>query len=187
LSGPVTFFRNIFTPLFLFAAFSPVILSYSTPASAQDIDQKFAEAKGKFLLTALNYIELPAGADKYNICVVGDKQVFISARDFYESNKGRLKPTSLKSIDSGSDGISSCHIVFIGKNYAERDAIMAKISAEKNSVISISDSKNFAAGKGTMELFDDDGKLSFIINLKKAKQPGLKIDSRMIELAYKTI
>ena len=54
-------------------------------------------------------------------------------------------------------------------------------------IITVSDSTGFATKGGIIELFEDAGKLKFALNMKKAAALKLKVNSKLVEIADKTI
>lgn len=92
------------------------------------------------------------------------------------------------------DAIPSCHLLFIGK---DDDANLNTILSHTRhkAILTISEIKNFADQEGIIEiatasmqvgLFSKD-KVNLRINLRAARDDGLNIDARLLQIAAEII
>lgn len=75
-----------------------------------------------------------------------------------------------------------CHILFISTSKRQR---LAKIlrQTKNQSILTVSELKNFIQAGGVIRLFNRGNKVRFDINLEAAKQAQLRISSRVLNLA----
>lgn len=172
----ISFFRRIK----IIALFSILLISNSS-YSADDV--KLTTFKAVSTLKFLNYIDIPGNAPLV-ACVAGDNNVLALLKKFNETRTSSKKPSEIKSISASE--AKNCSIIFINKTNEDE---LTKILSEtiNKPIITISDSKGFTSKGGIIELYQEDGKLKFAINLKKSAALNLKIDSKLIESADKTM
>lgn len=145
----------------------------SLPAYSQIPNQ--TALKARFVGIFLSYIQ--AGPSGKTICVSGDSKIL-------EALKVSAKKANVVAISSSD--LSSCSMVFIGKSPASSASELIR-KADAKSIVSISDRPDFLNQGGLVELYEKEGKIKFGINLKKSKVVGVKFDSKVVELADKTI
>jgi hypothetical protein len=144
--------------------------SYSFALAAENFDRY----KVAFILNFVKYIENSSGDD--TICIINNPEIY----DIMKS-----KP-NVKSLDSVSADMKSCALIYISKK--DSDKIPELISAiSGKQIITVSDATGFANKGGIIELFEDAGKLRFALNMKKATSLKLKVNSKLVEIADKTI
>jgi len=82
----------------------------------------------------------------------------------------------------GLKELPACDIVYLGAadEYRSRD-ILAKLS--ERPVLTISDLSGFNQAGGMIELFLEEGKLRFAVNLAALKRAGIEINARLLGLA----
>ncbi len=90
-----------------------------------------------------------------------------------------------KEIDKNSS-IDQCSILIIDKKDEEELNNILKIS-EQNGILTISDIERYGEMGVIINMFLDDDKIKFEINISSAKASGLKISSRLLSLAKKII
>ena len=144
------------------------------------------QVKAAFLLHFTRFIEWPAtafpsGPSSLVICVVG-QDPFGAALD--RTVKGQavdgksLVVRRIKQLQRDE----SCHVAFVGAS--EENKLDELLGAIKNSpVLTVGDVENFAAAGGMINLVVEEQKIRFEINLESAERAGLKISSRLLQLA----
>jgi len=90
-------------------------------------------------------------------------------------------------VEKSLESLKSCQLLFVcssEKKYLEK--ILAIV--EKHAVLSVSDADGFLSQGGVIRLLaTKDNKLGFEINYTVAKKCGLKISSRLLKLAVRTL
>lgn len=93
----------------------------------------------------------------------------------------RNRPFDIKKLKT-SEQAQTCQMVYIRtSNSTELSAILEKLKARP--IITVGDSKNFAARGGIIQFIKIRGRLRFIINLDAAKRNQVQINSQLLSLA----
>ena len=87
---------------------------------------------------------------------------------------------------SKSDELNECQILFINSVMKPSLAHLLTASAPR-SILTISDSKGFAAAGGMIELVPVRDKIRFEINKRSAQNANLRISSHLLRLATTVI
>jgi hypothetical protein len=161
--------------LLLFVSFS-LNLSIASPSNAED--SKILTLKAFTLLNFVNYISVVK--DSSEICVIDDEDVFQILNKINESRKGKSKVNTIKEIEQSQ--AASCALVFTSKDNSQDLARLVNIVGNKK-IVTVSDKSGFIVLGGIIELFEDEGRIKFAINLKKANLNKISMDSRLIEAA----
>jgi hypothetical protein len=78
--------------------------------------------------------------------------------------------------------LRGCHVLYVGDTDPER--IAATLDELKYApVLTVGDGEPFARGGGMIGLFIEDGRMRFAINPDAAQRAGLKLSSRLLNLA----
>jgi hypothetical protein len=80
------------------------------------------------------------------------------------------------------DPLPDCHVLYIDSRYRTPDGV-APGSPVQGPVLTVSDRRHFAASGGMVELFVEDGRLRFAVNVDAARRAGLHLSSRLLSLA----
>ncbi len=144
--------------------------SYSF-ALAGDATDKY---KAAFLFSFVKYIENDTGHN--NICIVDDAELFSLIKS---------KPNA-KILSADSPELRNCALVYVDRQSSDKISSVLKNTAGQQ-VITVSDSANFINKGGIVEMFEDSGKLKFILNIKKATALKFKVNSKLVEIADKTL
>ena len=74
--------------------------------------------------------------------------------------------------------LDTCNALYLGASFASADT-----PVREPEVLTISDAKSFAEHGGMIELFTENHRLRFLINVENAHQAGLRISSDLLKLA----
>ena len=159
-------------------------------AGAQETDATVEyKIKAAFLLNFAKFIHWPENSfsgDKqfFKICVLGENP-FGSALTAIESRTVGNRKIDLRYIDDVQQA-EDCHLLFVSAS--EKD-ILTNIykSLADRTIIMVSDVEGFASAGGVVEFVTKENKLTFIINLKRAREQGLEIHSALLNLAAEVI
>ena len=139
--------------------------------------------KAAFLYNFAKFTEWPSLSSGAPIaaCIVGDDGV---ASALTEGVRGQQ--INGHSIDvSRSQGGGTwriCQVLFISGGETRRST--DGLSGIKTlPVLSVSDGKGFARADGIIELYVEDGRMRFAINVKAAERSGLRLSSRLLGLS----
>ncbi len=111
----------------------------------------------------------------FNICVLGDDDVL---KGFDILKKRKIKDRAIRIIyfDETHVDAEECRIVYVS---AEK----AAASFPDERILTISDSKNFSHNYGMIEFALKDERMEIKINLKNAKQRGIKILAPLLQVS----
>ncbi len=142
--------------------------------------------KAAFLYNFALFTQWPAGsfADgsaPLSICVLGDDP-FDGALETLIDREIRGHPVTIQRVATAQAG-AACHLLFIsGSEEAVLSTILASVADRP--VLTIADFPNFARAGGIINLkTSKDQKIRFEINTGIAKRAGLKLSSKLLNLA----
>ena len=143
------------------------------------------KVKAAYLFNFAKFVEWPSESFKdsngfFNICVIGEGP-FGNALDSLQNHELKGKSVKVYRISKAGD-TEECHIAFISSSKKRR---LGRVLADLNGsgVLSISDIENFAQKGGIINFVKIEKKIRFEINMKAAERAGLKISSKLLNLA----
>jgi hypothetical protein len=133
-----------------------------------------------YVLNFTKFVEWPEASHIQDIviCVSGNAGLYEALRvDASAASIGSHHVAVRKADDIAS--IAGCHVLYI-----ERASTLnvAQLGAAAP-MLTVSDGGGFAHSGGTIELFTQQNRLRFIINIESARHAGLRISSNLLELA----
>lgn len=140
--------------------------------------------KAAFLFNFAKFVEWPAGESQNGplcLCVLEDLAVEDSLEQLINGApfSGR-SVTLLKGARTRS--LRGCHVLYVGET--DQMPIAATLEELKNTpVLTVGDGEPFARGGGMIGLFIENGRMRFAINPDAAQRAGLKLSSRLLNLA----
>jgi len=144
-----------------------------------------ASLKAAFIYNFAKFTDWPQAvlptAATFTACVLGDNPI----RDQLDRTlKGRqLSGRDISVSEVHLDGkLRSCHLLYVsGVTSAQVAAIVAAVQGAP--VLTISDIDDFARKGGIAQMFVENGKLRFDLNLQVARSSGLQLSSKLLALA----
>ena len=114
-------------------------------------------------------------------CVVGDNAIAAALVETVGAQKiGGHKLEVWRPQDSAA--WRTCHVLFIADAETRRSA--GGLGGIKTlPVLTVSDGRGFCEAAGIVELYVEDGRMHFAINVDAADQSGLRLSSRLLGLA----
>jgi hypothetical protein len=154
-------------------------------ATAKDFSSPEYEIKATFLLNFGKFIEWPVAPPSsfFHICILGEDP-FGGAMNLISGKSVRSLPIKVSHLESIKDfhTIENCNILFISHsekgNFSE---ILEKINGQP--IVTVADQKDMAKLGVMINLVTIDDKVRFEINLRSAKNTGVRISSEMLKLA----
>ena len=150
---------------------------------AQDVTE--SSLKAAFIYSFAKFTEWPQDALPstaiFSACVLGDRPI----RDALERTvKGRLlfgRGISVSQVQL--DGkLRSCHLLYVsGVTPAQLTAVVAALRGAP--VLTISDIDDFVQQGGIAQMFVENGKMRFDLNLEVARRSRLDLSSKLLVLA----
>lgn len=163
-----------------------LFLNASPRALSQNAETVEYPVKLAFLYNFTKFVEWPAGSFRsagapLAICVIGDDP-------FNSALEGELRirtvgghPVEIKTLRP-DDTLNTCHIVFVPATEKSQAARIVR-SLKRSNTLTVGESEGFAAQGGIINLTVEGNKLHFEINPIAAELAGLKISSKLLNLA----
>lgn len=148
-------------------------------ARADEVAQREDQFKAAYVFNFVKFVAWPEDAvsDSLLICFVGGERVYEAlTTDIHKKRAGVRRLAALQIANASPT--DTCNVLYIDASIASGYAL-----AHERAVLTISDAKGFAANGGMIELFTENHRLRFLINVQSAQQAGLRISSDLLKLA----
>jgi len=156
------------------------------PARAQDAAPSEFQLKAAFIFNFAKFVEWPAEAfptpaSPFVIGVIGDNPFDDILRQTILNKQINGHPFRVAQCKTLAD-LKSCHILFISLSERKRLADILR-SIRGASVLTVSDLDHFLPAGGMIHFLMEGNKVRFAINDAAAKEVGLRISSKLLNLA----
>jgi hypothetical protein len=154
------------------------------PAKAVDAASP-AEVKAAFIYNFLKFVDWPAEAfsgngGEYMVGILGKDPFGTVLDEMLENKKVNGRPIVLKRITEAE--MKHCHLLFVSPSERRRSGLILEI-LKGLPILTVSEMPEFAEAGGVINLFEDDKRIRFEVNIDAQKRAGLKIQSSMLNLA----
>jgi hypothetical protein len=145
-----------------------------------------AQLEATFLFKFIQYVDWPAKSfpkadSPYIIGILGNDPVAAAVDQTIAGEQFKGRKIETKHFANPSQ-VTRCHILFITSTEAARlPAVLDKLKGR--SILTVSDSADFAQRGGMIGFFDQERKIRFQINNDVAQAAGLSISSKLLQLA----
>ena len=142
------------------------------------------QIKAAFLFNFAKFIEWPpekASGSSLALCVLGRDSFAASLEQTVSGKTVNGKPLEVRRLSRPEDA-KPCHVVFIpvtDKNRAQRNLQ----AIPSTGVLTVGESEDFAERGGIINFIKDENRIRFEINLDAAARAGIRISSRLLQLA----
>jgi len=145
------------------------------------------DIKAAFVYNFLKFIKLKNEVHKNFIilCVYCPEDIRSSFKKL-DGKKIESKIIKVEFYKNINNNIPNCDVLFLHHDILNNKQLDFLKKNNKN-ILSISDQKDFIKHGGIIELFTQNNKIRFKINLISAKKAKIKISSRLLELAKEII
>lgn len=181
------YWRRLLPALFLAAA--AVSANASAVGGADPGPAGEYQVKAAFLYNFAKFVEWPAGAFEtaqapFLVCVLGADPFGTDLERTLKNEKIGGREINVRRIKRVQER-EGCHILFVSKS--ERDSLPQILGALKNAaVLTVSEFDSFTQLGGMINLYVEDRRIRFEINVAPAENAGLKISSKLLKLAKVT-
>lgn len=154
----------------------------SAERAAGDYRQQVA-VKAAFLYNFAKFTEWPgmAAGARISACVVGDDEIMTA---FVEMASGRDINGHAFDFSNRAAAVNLAHCQLLFVAAAGGDGAAPGFAGLKTlPVLTVSDAPGFAKAGGMIELYVEDGRMRFAINVDAVTRAGLRVSSRLLELA----
>lgn len=155
---------------------------FGAGALAQGAPLEDSSVKAAILFNVARFTEWPAAAFGSEaapvvLCVLGTDPAGALGR-----LEGKLLKGRPLSVRQGAEvRLGQCHIAYISPERPNLGEVLKAV--EKLTVLTVSDIDRFARKGGMIGLVNEGGKIRFEVNLGAAERAGLKLSSRLLQLA----
>ena len=148
-----------------------------------EFPQRDAVLSAAFVFNFAKYTDWPNLADDAPIvaCVFRDDAMAAALSDTVRGQKISEHSINVR-VSKDQDGLRLCHLLFVGAaDTRPSQSALAAISALP--VLTVSDSAGFARAGGIIEMYVEDGRIHFAINVTAIERSGLHLSPRLLNLA----
>lgn len=152
----------------------PAAHAMAAPASEYDV-------KAAFIYNFAKFVDWPGRVGgEIRLCVIG-RDPFGGILDSVKGRPVQDRKLDVRYLDSAAN-LAECQMAFIS---ASQDKNLEKIvsQARSHGVLVISDNEGYAKRGAMINLYVEDGKVRFEINLSSIEASGLKVSSKLLSLA----
>jgi len=178
--------RGIFHFLFSILQSFSLLGVVEAPARAQEAAPSEFQLKAAFIYNFAKFVEWPPEAFRtqdspFIIGIIGDNTFDDILRQTVRNKQISGHPFRVVQCKTLAD-LQSCHILFISLSERKRLAEILR-AIRSASVLTISDLEHFLPAGGMIQFLMEGNKVRFAINDTAAKEVGLRISSKLLNLA----
>jgi hypothetical protein len=141
--------------------------------------------KAAFLYYFVKFVEWPATIAEQlgpvSMCVIGKDPFGGALVRAIEGKQVNGRPIVVRQVN-GPGAATSCHVLFVSSSESSRFTDIVK-TVRAWSVLTVGESDGFAERGGMVTFLMEGQRVRFQINLKAATDAGLKISSKLLQLA----
>jgi hypothetical protein len=181
--------RKARRPAFVIRACILVLTITTILASSRSSEAKPGAAapalKAAFVYNFARFTDWPdevlAAGSPLTMCIVGDVEMSGALRALTSGQTAGNHQLIVRELDHDGDN-RWCHILYSsGLNSRAVAQLLSDVRDEP--VLTISDTEGFAKLGGVAELYSEQGKMRFAINLESAQRSRVRLSSRLLSLA----
>jgi YfiR/HmsC-like len=114
------------------------------------------------------------------LCVANDDALGAALGDSVRGQRIETHPIEVRKVKADGS-VAACHLLFVPASDARQ--ALAKIGAGTEALLTVSDAPGFAQSGGLIELFQENGRMRFAVNVDTARRSGIRLSSRLLDLA----
>jgi len=166
------------------------MLGAFAPAAARAQQATEASVKAALVYKFASYVEWPPQAFAMPeaplvIGILGAEDV---AADLEPLTRGRTvhnRPVAVSRVKD-AEGITGCHVVFVGRRESARLPAIAR-AARAKSVLLISDTERGLENGSVINFVQVDDRVGFEVSVDAAERSNLRVSSRMLAVARRVV
>jgi hypothetical protein len=141
--------------------------------------------KAAYLYNFFLFVDWPRQAfvqddGRFELCILG-RDPFGASLTPLTKKTAQGRSIALRRLEPGADA-NTCHVLFIGSSEVHRvPTILRRLRAAH--VLTASEVPNFARQGGVVGFTIEGGKVRLEVNLASARRAGLKVSSKLLEVA----
>lgn len=165
--------------LHLLSALASLVLATSIAHANHDSEQREEQFKAAYVFNFVKFVEWPPAAmsDTLTVCFLGGEGVYEALSANIEGKRVGARQLLARQLQPSAT-TDGCNALYV-------DAAMAagQPAVVEQPVLTISDAERFVLHGGIIELFTENHRLRFLINVDNAHKAGLRISSDLLKLA----
>ena len=149
--------------------------------SAQDQAARADQIKAAYLFNFVKFVEWPAGAldEAIEICFAGAPGVHNSLQRAAGDKRIGPRRVSVRALAHGETA-GSCAVVYFAEDAVSDGQLLLQA---RGRALTVSDAANFTRNGGAIQLFTEENRLRFVVNVENARRAGLRVSSNLLKLA----
>lgn len=161
-----------------FTALLAALVLAAANVRADDVQRREDQFKAAYLFNFVKFVEWPAGAgvDTLTVCFLGGEGVHEALAGSIEGKRVGARKLIARQLEPSAT-VQSCEVL-----YADAASVDHSLAAGLP-VLTVSDAPGFATDGGMIELFTENHRLRFVINVAHVNRAGLRISSDLLKLA----
>lgn len=154
-------------------------------AQARNGGDEEALIKAAFVYNFAKFTRWPDGAVEaagapLTLCLAGEDEL-VDALDRLAGKTVKGRPLAVQAIKGGQVP-RQCQMLYVAASEQRRQGDLVR-PLQRQPILTISQLAGFARAGGVVELYREDGRIRFIINLAAARGAGLEISPNLLNLA----
>ena len=161
-----------------FLALLAALALASASACADDVQRREDQFKAAYLFNFVKFVEWPTAtsSDSLTVCFLGGAGVHEALANGIDSKRVGARKLVARRIERPAT-VATCEVLYA--DAASADPTLATGLP----ILTVSDAPGFAARGGMIELFTENHRLRFVINVAHVHKAGLRISSDLLKLA----
>lgn len=157
-------------------------LASSAIAADDDASVRADQMKAAYVFNFVKFVEWPADAlgDAIRICFVGAPSVADSLRSATANKQVGARRIVSRTLARG-EAPAGCAVVYFDAQVIGEE--VATLHSARTAALTISDAQSFTRSGGAIQLFTEENRLRFVINVGNARRAGVRISSNLLKLA----
>jgi hypothetical protein len=168
-------------------AIAVCLMTPALPAAASNPTPEEVDVKAAFLYNFLKFVDWgvglqPADGDPLVLGILGADSLYESLSRMIEGKNVRGRPLAARRIDRRGVSAIRCDLLYIGcMDMAEARRALGSVAGDP--VLTVGDCPGFARMGGIIGFTRKDDRVGFEINIGVARDSGLELSSRLLDLA----
>jgi hypothetical protein len=160
-----------------------ILLVCVSTGRAQDVTEP--SLKAAFIYNFAKFTEWPQGVvpttSPFVACVLGERPIQMALERIVKDRRFTGREISVVAVRLDGQ-LRACHLLYVsGVSPAQVASVVEAVRGAP--VLTVSDVDDFALQGGIAQMFVDNGKMRFDLNLEVAKRAGLQLSSKLLLLA----
>jgi len=162
------------------------VLALAAPVQVQGQAAEEHEVKAAFLYNFTKFVEWPPEAFSDDsapivIAVLGPDPFGSTLDEIVADKHAGPRPLLISRFERSSE-LTACHVVFVSSRTADEFSRQVRTTARRH-MLTVGETDGFAETGGVVQFVTEGRKVRFRINPAAANKAGLKISSRLLNLA----